>query len=831
MPGRASTRRRTGAALAGTLAVLLGAGPGSTAAAQAPPPAPANAAPPVQPPPPPIPALAPYENRLIRELRIIGAPPQDEQLARNHIGSKPGQPLVLRVVSEDLKKLNRLGRFKQIDVKVQSFEDRSVALIFEVQPARIINAVQAVGNRQLSDNEISSVTSVLAGTPVDTFQLDRAARGIQDLYRKKGYYLAEVTIDQKELDEQGIVLFRIREGERVKVSDIRFESVNETPLSFSTRLLRPVIHTKVAGIFETGPLDDETLDRDVSDLIAFYQDRGYLDVRVDRQLRPSPNGKEAIVTFVFSEGPLYTLRSVRARLEAEGGGGAGEGKPPTVFSQDQIAGLMTIKPGDAYSVDKIRKSVEAVRDAYGKLGYIDARISRAELRDTTQPQVDLLLTIFEGKPVKTGLVIIKGDDITAQRVIRRQIPLKPDRPLDGTALKDAQERLEETQLFQPGSAKLTIQPPNPADPEHRDVLVEIKETNTGRLSFGAGISSDAGVIGSVSLNQRNFDVADFPESFSELLHGQAFRGAGQTFDITAAPGTQTQTYSISLTEPYLFETDNSGSATAFYRTRIYDEYDERRLGAALSLGRRFGDRWVANITTRVNTVELTNINAIAPVDVFDVQDSHLLTGMGLSLSRTTSDNRFRPSRGTRMDFGVEQVGAFGGDFTFTRLTAEYILYVPVYEDFLGKRTVLSFKTAAAYIPQDASEVPVYERVYLGGRSFRGFRFRTVSPKGIRNDTMTLGEDPVGGTWSFFFGSQLEHPLFEKFISGVVFIDTGTVTDSPGFSQYRVSAGVGLRLYISGLSPIPLAFDFGFPILKQDGDRSSIFSFSLDVPFN
>jgi len=135
----------------------------------------------------------------------------------------------------------------------------------------------------------------------------------------------------------------------------------------------------------------------------------------------------------------------------------------------------------------------------------------------------------------------------------------------------------------------------------------------------------------------------------------------------------------------------------------------------------------------------------------------------------------------------------------------------------------------AYIFGD-DEAPIYEQFYLGGRSFRGFEFRTISPKGIRADTGTIGDDPVGGEWLLFLGTQYEFPLFEEVITGVLFLDTGTVTDEVGIDDYRAAVGFGIRLYIQQLGPLPIAFDFGFPVLKEDGDEEELLSFSADFPF-
>lgn len=792
------------------------------------PPAPGGAT--VQPPQPeaPVPlpsALERYEGRPIREVRVIGLKSVEPQLVDNQIRSKPGLPLSVEAVQQDIQRLNRLGRFRKIDVKAQAFDDGSISLIYEFAEVPIIKGVEAVGNRQLTTREIGAVVGLLEGTPVDRYQLDRARRQIQDLYRKKGYYLSEVTVDEEELDKTGIVLFRIVEGERIKIAEIRFEEFAGGNLAFTQGQLYQTIKSRESNWFETGPLDDQTLDQDMASLVSYYQDRGYLDVRVGRRVQTAPNGREAIVSFVISEGQVYTMRSVR--VEQNNGRGEPSGKPPTVFTPEQIAGLMIIKAGDVYSADKIKKSVKAVEEAYGRLGRIDSRVQRAELRDPTHPVVDLLILVSESPAYKVGLPIIRGDTLTKQTVIRRDLDFRPDRPLDTTAVERSRQRLEDTRLFEPGSVKITFQPEDPSRPGYRDVLVEVDETNTGSLGFGVGVNSDLGVQGEISVRQRNFDILDTPDSIGEFFAGRAFRGGGQSFDLTLAPGNEVQTYSISLTDPRLLDSDYSGSASAFYLTHQYDKYDEQRIGTNISVGRRFGERWTAAATFRVAQVELRSIDADAPVDVFESEGPDLLTGLGVRFSRYTSDSRFRPTNGTKFDAGIEQVG---GDFTFTKINAAYSVYLPIYESFLGYKTVLSLNTRASYIPQNESEVPVYERYYQGGRDFRGFSYRTVSPKGIRNDTMTLGDDPVGGTWSFFLGTELEQPLWQDVLSTVFFIDTGTVTNDPGFSDYRVSVGLGLRIYVNSLSPLPLAFDFGFPILKQDGDEERIFSFSLDLPF-
>lgn len=774
-------------------------------------------------------ALAPFEGRLIRDVQLVGLVETDRQLVANQILSRSGTPLSQATVQSDVQKATRLGRFKTVTAGIRVLADQSVVLVFEFAETPIIKDVQVVGNRRVTDQDLRGVVGLLARTPVDRFQLDRTLRQIEELYRRRGFYQATVTIDEKELAENGIVVFIIREGERLRITDIRFEGNANIP----TRLLRQQIRTEESGIFTEGRLEDLQVEQDVGAVIRYYRDRGYLDARCAYQVRPSPDGRQAILSFTVDEGPLYTLRSVR--VVQDGTANLATAPEPSVIAPEQVRALIPIKPGDVYSVERVGRSVTAVRDAYGKLGYVDADVRRVEARDPSAPLVDLVLVVKEGAPVRTGLVIVRGNELTKDNVIRREVRVKPDRILDTTGVTATRDNLQVLRLFDQQRSRVTIQPADPSDPGARDVLVEVKETNTGSLGFGAAVSSDAGVVGQFTLQQRNFDLADTPDSIGELFTGRAFRGAGQGFTLALQPGTEVSNYVLSLSEPRVLDSDYSLGGSAFYYQRRFDEYDDQRLGVTGSLGRRFGERWAGSVFVRAESIDITNVNALATTDVFAVRGNSALTSVGASLARTTVDSRLRPSRGSRFEARVERVGALGGDYDFTRLSLEHLLFVTLSEDVLGRRTVLKLKTDVNWMPEGRDNVPIFERLYLGGRTFRGYSFRGVSPRGrffnqLPPPTTLPSPDPVGGTWSFFFGPEIEQPLFQRVLSGVVFVDTGTVTFTPGFQQYRVSAGFGLRLYLPALGPAPLAFDFGFPIVKQAPDAERVFSFTLDIPF-
>ncbi len=756
------------------------------------------------------PDAAPYEGLSIQEVRIEGLKRVDEQLVRNQLRTAAGTAYRAATIDLDVRSLTRLNQFRRIRVDASLTEGRSVIVTFALDEWALIADAQVTGNTTVSDQEIAEVVLLRAGDPLDTFQLNQARERIAELYRKRGYLLVQVDIDEAVLSESNIVLFTVREGPRVKIKEIDFRG-NQ---AFSARQLGPNVQSKTSiFLLRTGEIDDALIEDDIRRIREYYQDRGYLDARVDQTIDVSNDLKEAKLVFVVDEGPVYRMRSVRV-----------EGA--TRLQEQQLTALMPIKPGDVYGADKIRGSRTAVLNALGRLGFPEVRVDVDEMRDEVEPLVDLVLRVSEGEFARTGEVRVQGNSLTKREIILRQAQVRPNRPLSPVDIAETQRKVQQTRLF--GETSVTIQDPDPQEPEYRDVLIQVEETNTGNIGFGVGVSSDSGVFGAIDVTQRNFDIADVPESWSELWSGRAFRGAGQTATLNIAPGNEVSNYGVGLTEPYLFGSDYSASGSLNYTTRILESYDENRWGGRVSIGRRFGEVWNLSTALRVQNIDISDIESTAPVDVFAVEGSNFLTGLGATLTRTTYDNRFRPTRGTRLEMLFEQVGLLGGDFDFSKAEVDYQLYLPVYEDFLGRKSVLSLQTSAGYL--FGGDTPIYERFFLGGRSLRGFDYRSVSPKGIRNDNGLVGVDPVGGDWKFFLGAEYNFPLVDTFMNGVVFVDSGTVTEDPGFDEYRVSVGFGLRLYIEQLSQAPLAFDFGFPIMKEDKDDTQLFSFSVDLPF-
>jgi outer membrane protein insertion porin family len=758
-------------------------------------------------------------DRPIGAISTKGLERVSEQKVLNNIRSRVGQPYDPDTARGDISRLTRLGDFSSIDIVAELRDDGSVDLMYQFTEERLLAAVSVVGNRVLSDGALIGPTGLHRGSPRDDFLIERGIREMAELYRSKGYYLAEVTMDASELEANDILIFEVVEGPRVRIRAIEFAGATK----FSARKLSSEVETTTwFPFFRRGEVDQDQLASDIASLHKFYYDRGYIDIRVDKQIEVSPSQREAKVIFLIEEGSRYTVDS----LTASGPGGI----PLKVFSVEQLAAIMNIKVGDVFRQDLVDRSRKSIMDAYGLLGHLDSRAAIVPIRRGSTTKLSLVVEVIEGDVAKVGLVRITGNTLTKDKIIRTEVGLRPGRRFDAREIKATKERIMGTGLF--GDALVTVQQPEETDSSVRDVLVEIKEKNTGSINFGVGLGSDAGVVGNISLTQNNFDLFDVPETFGEFYRGRAFRGAGQRFAVNFLPGTETFAYDINLTEPRIFGTPYALGGSAGYRRQIYTGtaggYTEERLSVGAVLSRRLGDIWYASLRLDAGSVELTGLDPnTEPTEILNDAGPETLVSAGLVLTRTTIDRMSRPTKGSRTQLNVANWGMLGGDRDFNRISADYTTYLALDRDFLGRVSTLRIDGQVGMM--FGGSAPTYEQFYLGGRSLRGFQFRTISPKGFDN-AGNLTDIPIGGTFMAFLGAQYQRPLVGTFLDGVIFVDSGTVIDDPGFDDYRVAVGLGLRVYIPQLGPTPLAFDIAVPMIKQEGDATQFFSFSADLPF-
>lgn len=719
-----------------------------------------------------------------------------------YVHTKPGQEYSDAVAQKDIERLAASHLCRPLDVRTESTTDGRVNVIFVVREFRsVVREVVFKHAKHVDVKEMQNLTRVRRGMPLDTTLNQLACYDIQEFLRKKGYYFANVSLEEGHQESHDRVVFNITEGPKVRVRDIRFVGQNE--LASAARLRTQIDSSRSFLGTWGGDFNDELVKNDVFKLEEYYRNNGYQKVNVARELQFSDDFKFVDIVFHIQEGVRFRVQD----WTLEGSRN---------FPREQLQSIVTVKKGEFFNAADVNTNVRNLTDYVGWRGYqADVKMIPTEVPDA--PGLVRMQFLVEDKPQKrAGEVIIVGNTVTQDRVIRRMLQgIQPGQVLRYPELRIAERDLARLNIFEMNpelGIRPTVQALDSPGP-FQDILVKVQETRTGSLMLGAGINSDNGFVGSIVLNERNFDIFRFPTSFADFFDGKAFRGAGQELRIEAVPGTQIQRYTVSVREPFLFDQPYSLLVSGYYRDRIFNEYTEGRVGTRVSLGHQFTKEWGASVGFRLEDVDVNNIQFGAPPAYTDAAGHNTIVAPSLTVAYDTRDSFLRPTEGGKLEFSFEQV--FGTN-TFPIFNLEGSRYFTLWQrpDGSGKHVLM----ARSQVSWAGNADPVYERFFGGGyMSIRGFEFRGVGPN--------VNGFMVGGQFQFMNTLEYQIPIrANDNLYFVTFLDSGTVESKIGIHDYRVSAGFGLRITVPMLGPVPIALDFGFPIVKAENDRTQLFSF-------
>ncbi len=354
-----------------------------------------------------------------------------------------------------------------------------------------------------------------------------------------------------------------------------------------------------------------------------------------------------------------------------------------------------------------------------------------------------------------------------------------------------------------------------------DLVINGFPARTGRIMLGGAVNSDAGVTGQLTIDERNFDITRWPRSFQDMFSGTAFRGAGQTFRLEAAPGSDFQRYTLQFADPNLLGyLPISMSVSGFLFDRRFVDWDEQRLGGRLSFGYRITPDLSISAGISGQNVEVTNPRVLGEPQLDAVLGDNELWSGEIALTHDTRDSPIQASSGHYFQFKFEEVF---GDYNYARFETELRQYWLLTQraDGSGKQT-LSYSTRLGF---SGDETPLFENFFAGGyATLRGFDFRGASPVGVSGVE-------VGGQFQWLNSVEYMFPITaDDAFRGVGFVDFGTVEEDVEINSdsFRVAPGLGLRVAIPMLGPAPLAFDFAYPVAKADTDNTRIFSFYMSL---
>jgi outer membrane protein assembly complex protein YaeT len=729
-------------------------------------------------------------------------------------GLRPGHQYLEEYIRSGTDKLYAKGWFTPNGIELRTVErpdGRINVILYVTELSNFIEDIQYLGAEHLNKTELATLSGLRLRMPMSPHSNQQARLNILRAYQDKGRIHASVTIKEGTKLDDRRVIFDIVEGPVVKIGSIDFKFVGESDSSITSGRLREQLTVSRAKLFGMigGDYNPNQIDYDVMRLTEYYHSLGFLDAKVSRELKHSDDHHRVNITFFVSEGQRYKVGLVQIRGNS-------------TFDEKKLLQYTDLRENTFYDRKTIAGDLRRIRDLYGYTGRaVGVREEHPE-PEKGKGIVHVHYEVMETPQAKVGNVYIEGNTVTQDRVIRRELQIYPGQILSYPDLLGSQENLSRLGIFKEdpiNGVRPTVEVlDGPADSPFKDVMVRVQEAQTGSFLLGAGINSDAGITGSIVLNERNFDILNVPTSIEDITSGRAFRGGGQEFRAEAVPGNQFQRYTVSWRDPRIFDSLYSLSLSGYYYNRGFIEYNEDRVGGRVSVGRRLNQYWSANASARIEGVTIRDLPWDSPPEIAKDKGYHFLLGASAGVRRDSRDNYLRPSDGSVFEANYEQVF---GDHTYGLATAEYTSFWTTWSRLDGSgKHVLAFRSQGSWAGDDT---PVYDRLYAGGfRSMRGFQFRGVGPH--------VGEYNTGGTFAFLNSIEYQIPIVPSDSLYVVgFVDSGTVGRSVSLNDYRVTAGVGLRISMPQLlGPVPLAIDFGFPLRDAPGDKRQIFSFWIGV---
>lgn len=741
----------------------------------------------------------------------------DNRLA-DIVQTRAGSTYSATRVNADLERLIDRGMISP-DARVSVHpQGNSVEVIFDVAASQALAGLGFTGNTAFTERDLRETLSdstrgvkMVTGHVINDKTLSAARAAILRAYQEAGYpdtrvsWRAVPTANGAYKD----VIFDIVEGREISMNGIEFEGNH----AFDTKQLRQLMQTKereiapICWITKSGRIDRDQVEDDLQTIVKHYRNYGYLRARitkVDYKASTNETGRQRLyMTVHLDEGPRYKVRKVSFG-------------PLKAYTPAELEPGLSMYDGDIYSLQKVSDDIDMIRKYYGAKGYADAEV-RPDIDEVAVEAdgthlVDIRYDVEEGGRYKVGRLNVRGNTKTKQHVILRELPLKPGENLNSVDIETAKKRLDNLNYFDAVDVSEGMTTVN----GYRDINVDVHEKMTGNLTFGVAFSTIENVYVYANATQSNFDIRGF--------WGGSFVGGGQRLTVGGKLGTEYQSASVFLLEPWFLDRKLALGNEAYYTQSSYmsDYYRQKNLGYDISLKKALTDTFSLKAEYRIERYTI-DPEGDAPLFFRAQEGDYNRSHFELTMEYDSRDAVITPRKGGSFDVHV----GYSGPGSTVHTTSGGISGSYYYNSFWDSIWSVNFGAETVHSLDSDKEVPIFERCYLGGpNNMRGFKYRDIGML----DPAIAGDETMGGNSSAFAQFELTLPLIDS-IRLAFFTDVGFVHEkSMDFDGSDIAAdyGIGLRLNL----PIgPIAVDYAIPF--KDGnaaDDKGQFQFYVDAKY-
>jgi outer membrane protein insertion porin family len=739
-------------------------------------------------------------------LSVEGNRTADEGLIRANSGLLAGTDITGDMIQLAIKQIWKLGLFSDVQIILENEVPQGAFLKIVVQEYPRLDKIEVSGNKKLKKEDIEKALDFYPGQILRPDQIATAKNRLRDKYADEGYLLAEIITESSYDDSTGrsVLKVQINEGKKIKIKKITFYG-NEAhekrgagfPLSlfswmtewtvpddpFTEGKLRGQLkETKQNSLFRSGEFKPNKFDEDKKNLVFYYKNHGYRDATITADsIYYSDNRRHLFVDIWVEEGTRYYFGDFTFSGN-------------TLYDEDELKTHLLVHSGEVYHQEKLDMTArESLTNLYYNRGYIYANVTPAEIpagRDT----INVHFRIFEGNEFTVRLINVEGNTKTRENVIRREFVLNPGDTFDVSKLRRSAREITILNYF--ASIVPDVQPVND---QEVDLYFRVEEKSTDQVQMSAGYSERDGVIGSLGFTMPNLF------------------GGGQRFSLDWQFGKIYRTFSISVTEPWLWDTPTLLGVSFFHTRRggTYYGFDENIIGGSLRVGRKlkwpddyFRVDWIYRLERALYTNFSSSFAATNPRGL-EEDVPRISSGVTTIVTRDSRDNPEFPTMGSVNRYSFELAGGpFAGDDQYHKHTFGSEWYTPV----LGKLVLYTDTEMGLIGPLNNSPqaVPYIEQFFMGGSGLslgvplRGYDERIIGPQS--------GSYASGGKTMFKQALELRLPVvYNPTIFVLGFAEAGNVwlnLQNTDLFDLRRSVGLGVRLYMPMIGLIGLDYGYG-----------------------
>ena len=609
-------------------------------------------------------------------------------------------------------------------------------------------------------------------------------------YKLSGFHFvtAFYSIKENAAKNLKVVEFNIQEGPRVTIVGYSFPDV----VHFSQAFYQDYILTHATPLIKKGFLNVPDLEIALDATVDFLHSKGFLNAALkDYKLRFSEDQKSVEIVVHIDEGVQTRIASINFTGNSH-------------ISTDNLKEIIDLKLDTPLTYYQVAQAERAILRHYQEQGHYYASIKETEefprvfFRDEGK-LADVHFVIQEGEIIRFGEAVIRGQEMTKEEFIRRELTFKPGDILTPSTIRKSENNISRTALFQ----SVVIRPLNP-DPAQtvKRMLVLVKERNPGLVEFGAGLASDDGPRGFAGVAYRN--VMGWNRTVSARVEINRPLSDFRFWE---------RFVNIGFIEPYLFDIPFVFRLNLINLKEQGFSFDEERLEAATTLEKIVGEPTKATLRYSFASRNVTPINTEG-----EQEKDSLLALLGPSIYFDFRDDPYNPTRGNydsiTLDYSEPALGSQEG-IRFIRLVGNTNFYFSLFNYF-----TLATGLNLGYLKSLTSEdITVDQRFYLGGRrTIRGFKEQSlgVVPEGFTG--------PIRESYYLNPRIELRFPLWWGF-EGALFYDGGNVFFVNNGLPREWKGGVGPSLRFR--TPIgPLSLDFGINVDPEPGEDRFRASFDI-----